>query len=88
MHLVTAKHVLDEIRGTTSADAVLITYNGPNGKEETKIDLSDWNYRPRHGAENVDHWMMENMYRTLETARFRAAGSLGREQVNTEGRTP
>jgi len=41
MHLVTAKHVLDEIRGTTSADAVLITYNGPNGKEETKIDLSD-----------------------------------------------
>src|SRR5277367_3814690 len=54
MYVVTAKHVLNKIREATAADAVFITYNGTDGKDETKIEFSEWNYHPGYGAENVD----------------------------------
>jgi hypothetical protein len=54
MYVVTAKHILDEIRLKTALDEVYVTYNGPSGKEETKISLSQWVFHPGHSLEKVD----------------------------------
>jgi hypothetical protein len=69
MYVVTAKHVLDKIRQATAADAVFITYNGTEGKDETRLDSSEWNYHPAYRAENVDVAIARFDYRGPDLSR-------------------
>ena len=53
-YVVTAKHVLDMIRERTAADAVVLTFNGKDGKEERELPLSAWHSHPGRDGEVVD----------------------------------
>jgi hypothetical protein len=54
LYVVTAKHVLDMIRERTAADAIVLTFNGKEGKEEREFPLSAWHFHPGRDGEVVD----------------------------------
>jgi len=64
MYVVTAKHVLDKIHEKTALDTIFLTFNGPNGREEVEMRLSDWHFHPKVSTETIDVAVARFNYRT------------------------